>query len=134
MKLDFSTLQNAVQSLKAALLRADAAPQDEIIRDGVIQRFEYTYELCLKMLRRQLGQESANPEAIDALSFKELLREALEKGIALDLKLWTEFREQRNISAHTYDLKKAQSVYQSAKIFLRHAENLLAELLKRPHD
>ncbi len=52
MKLDTTSLGNAVLRLRDGLARSDREPADEQIRDGLIQRFEFTYELTHKMLRR----------------------------------------------------------------------------------
>jgi Nucleotidyltransferase substrate binding protein like len=52
--LDFSALTKAVQSLSQALQAAAGRPDDLLVRDGCIQRFEYTYELSVKYMRRQL--------------------------------------------------------------------------------
>ena len=52
MKLDFSSLKKAVKSLGKAIARTQKAPSDEELRDAVIQRFEYTYELACKMMKR----------------------------------------------------------------------------------
>jgi hypothetical protein len=52
MKLDTTPLGNAVRRLREGLARHEREPGDEQIRDGLIQRFEFTYELCQRMLRR----------------------------------------------------------------------------------
>ena len=52
--LQLNSLVKAIQSLEVALTRWEATPTDQEIRDSVVKRFEYTYELCHKMLRRQL--------------------------------------------------------------------------------
>ena len=44
--LDLSSLTKALESLDVAL----AKDKDEFIRDSVIQRFEFTYELSWKFL------------------------------------------------------------------------------------
>ena len=44
MKIDLSSLEKAIASLSIAIIRAQAQPGDDLIRDGVIQRFEYTYD------------------------------------------------------------------------------------------
>lgn len=54
MKLDFSSYEKAIHSLQRVLDRSRSVPEDEDIRDACIQRFEYTYELAFKMLKRQL--------------------------------------------------------------------------------
>ena len=128
MKLDLSSLQKALSSLQKAIHRAEKNRQDEEIRDSVIQRFEYTYELSWKMLKRQLEQESATPDLIDQLSFRDLLRDAAEKGILNDIEPWFVYREQRNITSHAYDANKANSVYMTVLDFVKDAELLLQSL------
>lgn len=131
MKLDFGSLDRAVGSLDKAIERTKASPEDEELRDAVIQRFEYTYELCWKMLKRKIEQDVPNPAEIDLLSFRELIREGAERGFIRDAEKWMVFREQRNITSHTYDRKKAESVYKTALRFYPEAVALLKELQKR---
>ena len=129
--IDLSSFKKAVLSLERAVLRAQKSPEDTELRDAVIQRFEYTYELCWKMLKRQLEAESANPAEIDGLSFKDLLRQGAERGIVSDVEIWFVYRDQRNITSHIYDEKKAASVYKTACAFLGDAGALLKVLEER---
>ena len=131
MALDLSSLNKAINSMERAMNRSQRTPDDEELRDAVIQRFEYTYELCWKMLKRQLEEESPHPSAVDALSFRDLLREGAEKGMIRCVEDWFIYREQRNITAHTYDENKAISVYNTALNFLPDARDLLNKLEKR---
>ena len=131
MALDLSSLNKAINNMERAVNRSQRTPDDEELRDAVIQRFEYTYELCWKMLKRQLEEESPHPSAVDALSFRDLLREGAEKGMIRCVEDWFIYREQRNITAHTYDENKAISVYNTALNFLPDARDLLNELEKR---
>lgn len=73
--LDFSPLQNALNSLDKAL----AEPFNEFVRDAAIQRFEYCYELCRKKLRRVLAEDQGI-EAVSVLSRRDLfqLNQAIE--------------------------------------------------------
>jgi nucleotidyltransferase substrate binding protein (TIGR01987 family) len=131
MALDLSSLNKAINSMERAVNRSQRTLDDEELRDAVILRFEYTYELCWKMLKRQLEEESPHPSAVDALSFRDLLREGAEKGMIRCVEDWFIYREQRNITAHTYDENKAISVYNTALNFLPDARDLLNELEKR---
>ena len=62
MQLDLSSLRKAVESLERALRVADDEAftsglnedQGETVRAGVIQSFEFTYELCWKFMKRWL--------------------------------------------------------------------------------
>ncbi len=111
--------------------RSSASSSDEELRDAVIQRFEYTYELCWKMLKRRLEQEVPVPAEVDHYSFRELLREAAERGLIKNLESWVVYRDLRNITAHVYDDKKAQRVYQEIFKFFEDARLLWDELEKR---
>ena len=62
MPLDFSPLANAVARLDEGLVRYRTDKSDTQIRDGLIQRFEFTYDITHKMLRRAIEAGSANPE------------------------------------------------------------------------
>jgi nucleotidyltransferase substrate binding protein (TIGR01987 family) len=129
--LDLSPLARALASLDRGALRAVAAPQDEELRDAVIPRFEYSYELCWKMLKRHLEAVVPHPASIDALSFRELMREGAERGLIHDVEAWFEFRQQRNRTSHTYNAEAAASVFATALQFRSVAHSLLAELERR---
>lgn len=85
MTLDLSSLERAAASLGRALARASNAPGDEDLRDACIQRFEYTFELCWKMLKRCLELDLPTPSEVDAYSFRQLLRVGGERGLVADV-------------------------------------------------
>ena len=74
--LDLGALRGAVASLEGGLrVAGDSAwfdAQSQAVRDtliaGVVQNFEFVYELSVKMLRRQLERGSDSPDEIDRLS------------------------------------------------------------------
>ncbi len=131
MRLDLSSFRKALASLGRAITRSQGALGDEELRDAVIQRFEFTFELAWKTMKRQLEQEVAEPASIDRLAFHDLLREAGERGLVADIEAWMEYRRQRNITTHTYDGDKARSVYQSALQFYPAAMALAEEVSRR---
>ncbi len=131
MLLDLTNLEKALLSLEKAICRTQKEPNDEELRDSVIQRFEYSYELSWKMLKRRLEIDLPTPSNIDLMGFKELIREGAERGFIENPESWFEYRHQRNITAHTYNELKAQQVYQTALIFIKDANNLLQQLKQR---
>jgi nucleotidyltransferase substrate binding protein (TIGR01987 family) len=131
MPLDLSSLERALASLDAATERSNREPDDELVRDGVIQRFEYCYELCWKMLKRQLELELPTPDQADRMSFAELIREGAERGLVARPERWLVYRHQRNLTTHTYDEDKARTVHAAALSFLADAQDLLAALQAR---
>lgn len=122
--LDLTPLQNALASLGRAYARSEDAPDDEELRDAVIQRFEYTYELCWKMLRRRLEMDAASPDEIDRLSFRDLIRAGTERGFVSEVEPWMRYRELRNLTTHTYDEAKAELVRAAVGAFIAHATAL----------
>ncbi len=99
--LDLSGFANAVARLAEALARQ---PANDLERDGCIQRFEYTYELAWKMMRRHLISIGAGDAEL--LGRRELFREAARRGIVNDPEPWFDFQKARNITSHNYDESK----------------------------
>ncbi len=126
MSLILTPLQKAVASLELALQQ----PKDEFIRDAVIQRFEYTYELCWKMLRRKLIEDLGESEVV-MLSRRELFRLAADYGLISDSTHWITYHKARNETLHVYDEAKAEEVFQVAGQFLPDAKKLNDELRAR---
>jgi nucleotidyltransferase substrate binding protein (TIGR01987 family) len=136
-KLDLSALEKAIKQLEKSLSfsASDLAKQDleifQQFRASSIQSFEYTFEIAIKMIRRQLELIESSSELVDQLSFKDLIRTAAERGLLNDPLAWFAFRERRNITSHTYDEKKAEQVFTDLPKFLSEARNLLEKLHER---
>ena len=128
--LDFTSLTKAIAPLAAALDAAKVRPGDEFVRDASIQRFEYTYELCVKFLRRQLEAMSDSPSELDALGYRDMIRSGVERGLLKSEEPWFGYRELRNITSHVYDPAKAKKVFGALARFLRDAKALHAQLRK----
>jgi len=129
LQIDLSPLQRAIESLERAL----AQPKDEFVRDSVIQRFEYTYELAWKLLKRHLSADEG-ADSVAALSRKDLYRLAAQKGIIDDVLQWFAFHAARNESSHAYNESRAEQVYEVARSFAVVARALLVELESRGDD
>ena len=119
----------ATASLAEALEAAKSRPDDAFIRDASIQRFEYTYELCVKSLRRQLEAMSDSPAELDALGYRYMIRVGVERGLINAEAEWFRYRELRNITAHAYDSAKAAQIFSMLPVFLRDAQALLGKLV-----
>jgi nucleotidyltransferase substrate binding protein (TIGR01987 family) len=139
MKLDLSSLQKAVESLEKTIkvsedktltkgLDEDAK---EAIRAGVIQNFEFTYELCWKFMRRWLKENADVEEAEYPRTRKELFRLAARFGLIKEPHAWFSYGDARNLTSHTYDEDKAETVYETAVDFLEDAKYLLERLQER---
>jgi len=130
--LDFSALTNAVSRLDAGLARHLSEPLDSQLRDGLVQRFEFTYEISHKMLKRYLEMSSADPSQFDTMPFADLIRTANEQGLLKgDWNDWRIYREMRSKTSHTYDEAIAVQVVKSIPKFLDEAKALLKSLQER---
>lgn len=131
MKLELSSFEKALASLVEALVEFDRT-QSQFVKDACIQRFEYTYELAHKLLKRQLEAMSPNPSEIDQMSFPDMIRSGAERGLlANGWDEWRRFRDARNATSHAYNEKKANEVFVRIPAFRDEAAFLLARLQER---
>ena len=138
-KLDLSALRSALASLEDRLdvvrdtgwFHQQSSKVQNTLVAGVIQNFEFVYEVGYKMLRRQIELEAASPADVDESNFRDVLRLAAEKGLIADVEAWFRYRQMRNTTAHTYNHEKAQQVYQGTLLFIDDARALLANLEAR---
>ena len=132
MGLDLTPLRNAVARLAEGLERYRRETHDTQIRDGLIQRFEFTYEQSHKMIKRSLRARSPNPGEFDGASFPHIIRSANEEGLLLgDWPKWRGYREMRGKTSHTYDEEVALEVVAEIPAFLEEARYLLDQLEQR---
>jgi nucleotidyltransferase substrate binding protein (TIGR01987 family) len=130
--LDITSLAKAIGQLEAGLAILAKDDENALLRDGVIQRFEFTYELSHKMLRRFIEATSANPQEADTMSFQELIRVGSEQGLLISgWDKWRDFRKARGITSHTYDESKAIEVLSVVPDFLSEARYLYEQIAKK---
>ncbi len=95
LKKAFTKLQDAVQQ-----------SEDELDRDGVIQRFEFTFELFWKSLKFVLQYEGfhcAEP--------RSCIKEAAKRDLLKDGEILLDMLEDRNKTAHIYDENTAKEIF-----------------------
>ena len=128
--IDLTSYENALKTLNEIIIRYDKESYDNAIRDAVIQRFEYTYSLAIKIMMRYLQQQIT--DFPDTPTFNEIIRKANQAGLLLNnLEKWTDYRHKRNLTSHTYEESIANTVINVVKDFQKDAEFLLTELKKR---
>lgn len=136
MPLDLTSLRDALGALRTSLayLASDAA-KDAGLRDqfrgAAIQAFEFTYELAIKFLRRQLELMASTPTQVDEMTFMQLVRAGAEAGLVRDVARFRAYRESRNVTSHTYAKDKAEAMLAVLPGFAADVEFLLAELERR---
>ncbi len=132
--IDLSSLVKALAQLQEALRFWHELPQSSALkphlRSAVIQSFEFTYELSVRMLRRVLIERSEAADLVVDLSFNDLLRKAADAGLVAVPDMWRQWREMRNSTSHTYDEAKAAEVAAGVDSFAAGATELLVKLEK----
>lgn len=124
--LDFTALENSVYRLKEVVEKYKENEKDTIVRDSLIQRFEFTYSISLKLLRRYFMERAFFVDDINSLSFNDMVRTATRLGLLKsDLEMWTKYREMRNLTSHTYDEEVALKVANIVPCFYEEALYLL---------
>ena len=89
------------------LAEALAVPAEEPLAvDGTIQRFEFTFELFWKAVRRLLARQG-----IEANSPKAVLQQAYRQGWLDDEERWLDLLKDRNLTSHTYQEPLALEIY-----------------------
>ena len=106
----------------ARLNEALALPEAEIVRDAVIQRFEFTFEAGWKAAYRWLRARGVDLDE-DAYS---VIPEAFKRRLISDEAGWGQMRKCRNLTSHTYNQTLAVEVYAFVQTT---AAALLSELL-----
>ena len=119
LKVDLVLLEKALQTLAQALRE----PLTDLVRDAVIQRFEYVFELSWKTIQiaaRYMGSICNSP--------RETIKYAFKMGWIQNPDLWLEAMEERNKTSHTYNEAIAEEVYEVAKKFPQLIQELIASL------
>lgn len=107
MRQKIENYQNAVERLKEAIARYQAMPKDTLYRDGLIQRFEFTFELAWKSLREFMEDQGL---VLTIISPRSVLKEAYAMGIIDDAAIWNEVVDSRNLMSHIYDEETAAAI------------------------
>jgi nucleotidyltransferase substrate binding protein (TIGR01987 family) len=101
----------SLDKFREALNRLNEAIQlkdSPIIVDAVIQRFEFSFELAWKTLKRVLIAEGVMVQTP-----RDVLKEAFKLGYLEDEELWLDMLSDRNSMSHTYSQTQALEVYKN---------------------
>jgi nucleotidyltransferase substrate binding protein (TIGR01987 family) len=132
MTLDIRNFENAIDRLTEGLARYRREAADVQIRDGLVQRFEFTYEIGVKTLKRFLEWASETPGIYDTMAFADRIRSANEAGLLLhDWAIWRGYRDMRSKTSHAYDEAIAIEVVAGIPGFLEEMMFLRDELRRR---
>lgn len=99
-------LKNALDRLKEAIDDSKKFKLDTL-KDGVIQRFEFSLELSWKALKNYLNSQGIT----EATTPKQTVKEAFAIGLIKNGEVWIEMLNDRNLTSHTYNQSDANIIY-----------------------
>ena len=121
--------QDSLYNFRKALERFSNAVtrREEFYREGyvdiyldlVVKRFEFTYEMSWKTIKRYLdfiGIDCPNP--------RSCFKDALVQGLITDEAVWLDMIERRNLSSHIYDEDETKEILQKLNDYLKAFEEL----------
>lgn len=99
---------------RAFALLSDAAGRQalsDLEAEGMVQRFEYTFELAWKTAKDYLEMQGLSPAYP-----REVIKAAVQTGlISGQGDIWIEMLERRNDAAHTYDRQRFQEIISAVR-------------------
>ena len=132
MAIDISPLERAIARLEEALEVYQLDTSHSLIRDGLVHRFEFTFELSRRLLKRYLEDNAAPSEDFDGMNLADLIRIGNEHGLLLgNWPRWREFRDMRAKTNHAYNEITALGVVAGIPVFLEDARYLRDRLRER---
>ena len=110
-----SDYKNALNKLEEALnenLENLSENAKQIIIDGVLHRFEFTFELAWKTIKDYLEYMGITDKTG---SPRENIQEAFKQGLIDDGEIWIKIMLSRNELSHIYDEQTSRKIYDNIK-------------------
>ena len=95
----------------------------DIVLDVAARRFEFTYEMAWKALKRVLDYLG-----IDARAPRPVFKEAYAQGLLADEQVWLDMIEMRNLASHVYDEHEISRILLELERYLVAFDSLLSRL------
>jgi len=99
-KQRFQNFERAFILLRSALETKPLEEFSDLEQEGIIQRFEYTFELAWKTVKDYLLFNGVNLEKITP---RDTIKQAFAANIIKDGQAWLDMLEDRNLMSHTYE-------------------------------
>ena len=135
MELTTEPLEKSITTLKEAWTEYQKDMANTFVRDSVIQRFEYTFEISHKILRRFLSEAESSRAEISEMLFNDLIRLGCKRGLLLnDLETWNKYRKLRNLTSHNYDELNTGYIIAIIPIFIEEIDYELAKIKEKTNQ
>jgi len=121
-------LEDKLKNLSNAIKKLEKAVKEEgyeLTLDGTIKRFEFTFEMSWKALKKFLLYEG-----FDCNTVRECIKKTFQAGFIDNEEVWLNMLEDRNKSSYIYDEEEANKIYKRIKEFYLNEFKKLEEKLK----
>jgi len=105
-KQRLSNYKKALVTLKSAVELAATRNLTDLEKQGMIQGFEFTFELAWNVMKDYLEEQGIT----GIIGSKNAVRHAFNKGLIEDGQVWMDMIKDRNLTAHSYDEKTAEDL------------------------
>jgi nucleotidyltransferase substrate binding protein (TIGR01987 family) len=122
----FNNFNNAFLLLQSALQDRPLDTLSDLEQEGIIQRFEYTYELAWKTMKDYMEE---NGIILDEITPRAVIKSAFAANLIQDGQVWIDMMIHRNLLSHTYDIKIFKIVLIAVTTLYFPAINELHDLL-----
>ncbi len=102
----FSNYVKALTELEEAITLSKIRELSKLERQGLIQCFEYTYELAWKTLKDFLENQGMS----EIFGAKDTIREAFKLGLIVNGEIWMQMVKNRNLTSHPYDEELVRAI------------------------
>ena len=105
-KQRFSNYKKALITLKNAVELAASRELTDLEKQGMIQGFEFTFELAWNVMKDFLEEHGIT----GIIGSKDAVRHAFNKDLIEDGQIWMDMIKSRNLAAHSYDEETAEKL------------------------
>lgn len=119
-KQRFNNFEKSLKFLKDAVYRTHLS---ELEKAGVIQTYEFTFELAWKTVKDYLEEKGVSVKFP-----RDTIKEGFRYEILEDGDLWIDMLEKRNLMSHAYDEAKAEIAY---KLIINEYFKMLEQLYNK---
>ena len=103
----FDNFEKAFLLLSSAFQETEKTFND-LEKEGIIQRFEYTFELMWKVLKDKM---EADGIVLERISPKYVIKKAFQSKYLDEVDVWLQMCDTRNLLSHTYDFEQFTVIF-----------------------
>jgi len=110
-KQRFQNYKRALATIKSAVELANSRELSDLEKQGMIQGFEFTFELAWNVMKDYLEDQGIT----GIIGSKNAIRHAFNKGLIEGGDIWMDMLKDRNLASHVYDDETADDLFIAIK-------------------